>query len=74
MLACNLSGYEYKKGPKGVGYYMTVLPKVTFDPKNPHKSQAKAAAAKEKASPGGYVRGPGGLQVRLWDTCHLASP
>lgn len=43
---------------------MTVLPKVTFDPKNPHKSQAKAAKAADKAGAGGYVRGPGGLQYR----------
>lgn len=57
------AGYEFKKGPKGVGYYLTVLPTVTFDPRN-HKQQQKQKQAKREAGPGGYVNGPGGLKYR----------
>ena len=59
------AGYEFKKGSKGVGYYLTVLPKVTFDPRNAkskaNKKDPKAAGA---VGPGGYVNGPGGLKYK----------
>ena len=58
------AGYEFKKGAKGVGYYLTVLPKVTFDPRSNKKQQQMEQKAKKEAGPGGYVNGPGGLKYR----------
>lgn len=59
-----MQGYEFKKGAKGVGYYLTVLPKVTFDPRSNKKQQQREQKAKKEAGPGGYVNGPGGLKYR----------
>ena len=58
------AGYEFKKGSKGVGYYRTVLPEVTFDPRSNKKQQQKERVAKKEAGPGGYVNGPNGLKYR----------
>ncbi len=58
------AGYEFKKGSKGVGYYLTVLPTVTFDPRSNKKQQQRERNAKKETAPGGYVNGPGGLKYR----------
>ena len=59
-----IAGYEFKKGAKGVGYYLTVLPTVTFDPRSNKKQQQRERNAKKETGAGGYVNGPGGLKYR----------
>ena len=53
-------GYVFKKGPKGVGYYLDKKPQPKFQP-NLKKQPAKQ---QQQGQPGGWVKMKGGLKYQ----------
>ena len=52
-------GYVFKKGPKGVGYYLDKKPQPKFQP-----NLKKQPAKQQQGQPGGWVKMKGGLKYQ----------